>query len=269
MRFTSSTRPKSAPSRSICESSVSVVARRAHDGPHPSAECDVCHERLYGSRTCCIECGSGFTFDFCNKPACLETTVKRDDVKSPHLPTHDLVKMRTAIMHYREIGKILRRSEAGLTRARAILRKASAASADTDTAGEDDTHNAVDPAERAAQLLLETALAHPTEPGRDKPEKAPDLTCVSCSEPVALPCWYCIDCPGTSSSLRSAAGRPVFLTASDRRGRGRLRVQDVRRCKPRRRSTKLCGEPRRHSHARPSHRAGWRRGSRGTESFGK
>ncbi len=90
---------------------------------HSDAVCDVCQKGTYGPRLVCLECGSQFTFDFCDKPECSEQMVEsRDDITSPHLPTHDFVKIRARSHYHRDIDYVLRKADAGLKRARELLR---------------------------------------------------------------------------------------------------------------------------------------------------
>ncbi|KAM5533055.1 hypothetical protein V8D89_013270 [Ganoderma adspersum] len=89
--------------------------------PHIGINCDSCGKQIYGTRMVCMECGSRFTFDFCDKPPCVGCTIEtRDDISSPHLPTHDFVKLRAPIVHHREIGRVLRNAKAGIERANAL-----------------------------------------------------------------------------------------------------------------------------------------------------
>lgn len=72
----------------------------------------------------CMDCGIDDTLDFCDKPACMACTIKTcEQISSPHLPTHDFVKVRTPIMNSRDIGRILRNAKAGLERAKHLLKK--------------------------------------------------------------------------------------------------------------------------------------------------
>lgn len=161
-----------------------------------------------------MECGTRFTFDFCDKPACVGCTIKtRDDVTGPHLPTHDFVKIRSSILHYREIGKVLRNAKAGLERAKALLEKAEAQKKKREEAEKE--------AEKEAGNKEETepgdgkdgeAEAPPSlpkkkiSPGRSEMTEASNTdsanevvtpTCLKCESPVSQPCFYCIDCPST------------------------------------------------------------------------
>ncbi|KAI0644525.1 hypothetical protein C8Q79DRAFT_777894 [Trametes meyenii] len=161
--------------------------------PSHLADCDACGERIYGARLMCLKCGNRWTLDFCDKPSCLEAIKTRDDVIEPHLPTHDFVKVRRAFHQYREIGKILRMSDAGLERARKQLAKAVTRSQHDNTVDSAKTEKT---GETKALGRLREEISQPDTEG-DEGFISP--TCISCSATVAYPCWYCIDCPAESS----------------------------------------------------------------------
>ncbi|RPD54176.1 hypothetical protein L227DRAFT_580748 [Lentinus tigrinus ALCF2SS1-6] len=170
---------------------------------HFDIYCDNCGDHIYGTRVVCMECGTRFTFDFCEKPACVSSEIKsRDDVEAPHLPTHDLLKIRTNILHHREIGTVLRNATEGLKRAKTLLERA-AKGAEEDEAsesgsGSDEEHKDGEASGQSPTTPSSPKLAHRdfSDPSdSDSEAEVPVLTCVSCSETIAQPCWYCIDCP--------------------------------------------------------------------------
>lgn len=129
------------------------------------ATCDHCRNEIYGTRVVCLDCGSKNTLDFCDKPDCIGCTINtNDNITSPHLPTHGLVKLRASIIHSREIGNVLRNAEAGIDHAEKIFQEQRE---EKDRSGGTKT--------------------------------ATDVTCLRCDRILSQPCWYCIDCPGTSS----------------------------------------------------------------------
>ncbi|PIL33322.1 hypothetical protein GSI_04773 [Ganoderma sinense ZZ0214-1] len=68
------------------------------------------------------DCGYDDVFDFCDTPTCIGCEVKTPRLlNSPHLPTHDLVKIRTVIVEKYEIGSIIRGARAGLEDATSVL----------------------------------------------------------------------------------------------------------------------------------------------------
>ncbi|KAI0633741.1 hypothetical protein C8Q77DRAFT_1157905 [Trametes polyzona] len=178
------------------------------------ANCDVCDERIYGARLMCLKCGSRWTLDFHDKPGCRDAEdITRDDVTEPHQPSHDFVKVRRPFNQYREIGKILRMSDAALERARKLLKRAVRDGDESDS--ESDDSSEADETETASP----ETTTKPTKQGREEvyssdseseSSEKPKLTCVSCSSPVSYPCWYCIDCP--------AEGRVFVCSACDEKG---------------------------------------------------
>ncbi|KAI1785192.1 hypothetical protein LXA43DRAFT_1100597 [Ganoderma leucocontextum] len=164
------------------------------------------HFPIYGTRMVCMECGSRFTFDFCDKPACVGCTIKtRDDVTSPHRPTHDFVKIRTPILHYREIGKVLRNAKAGLERAKTLLEKAETQKKRREEAekpaGNHEETKPRDGKDGEAPVSLPKKKITPGRPettessDSDSENEVVALACLKCDAPVSRPCLYCIDCP--------------------------------------------------------------------------
>ena len=145
----------------------------------------------------CLKCGSKWTFDFCDKPACVRAVIKkREDTVTPHHPTHDMLKLRTVIIYEREIGGILRRATESLKRANSLLEQT--AKAAEERQGREDESNG----ERQEPMTTKSD------------DSSDDLRCISCSELVAHPCWYCVDCPGMSATC-PIAFRVGSLRAED------------------------------------------------------
>ncbi|PIL33826.1 hypothetical protein GSI_03532 [Ganoderma sinense ZZ0214-1] len=190
--------------------------------PHFGITCDSCREPIYGTRVVCMECGLRFTFDFCDKPACVGCTIEsRDDLSSPHVPTHDFVKVRAPILHHREIGRVLRDAKAGLERAKGLLdemefrRRAreflkifeEGQGGDGEKTGEDGGENGGDgddEDEEGTATSPETGFA-PARPELVESPKAelddevPALACLRCKSVISRPCLYCVDCPEDSA----------------------------------------------------------------------
>ena len=144
-----------------------------------------------------MECGSRFTFDFCDKPACLGCTIEtRDDISSPHLPTHGFVKLRSPIVHHREIGRVLRNAKAGLEHANALLEEAEnlRGRKSTEKPFEKSQVAKLRGGEKGVLAGREGIVASPRSESEDK---VIFLTCLRCEGPVSSKRWlYCIDCPG-------------------------------------------------------------------------
>lgn len=150
--------------------------------------CDYCRDPIYGTRIVCLECGSRFTFDFCDKPACVGCTIRtRDDISSPHLPTHDFVKVRVPILHHHDIGKVLRDAKTGLNRAKELFEEAEDQKRRREFMNDEDGELQVGGGRKGS----EDRKASGSENG------GITLTCLRCDATVSEPCFYCIDCPGT------------------------------------------------------------------------
>ncbi|KAM5533025.1 hypothetical protein V8D89_013293 [Ganoderma adspersum] len=157
---------------------------------HFGARCDYCEDAIYGTRVTCIECGTQDTLDFCDKPACVGCTIRtRGDMSSPHLPTHDFVKIRDPILHYREIGKVLRNATAGLKRAKNLLE---------DVKDQKRHHEFMNNAEPEVECGGNGNGDDGDSEASAPKDQVITLTCLRCEAPVSQPCFYCIDCPADS-----------------------------------------------------------------------
>lgn len=89
-----------------------------------SVDCDYCDEEITDVRIICLMCQSTNTFDtveFHGAPKdCLDYRITRDDLAKPHLPTHDLLKVRR-VVHQRQFGNMSREAMAALQTARELL----------------------------------------------------------------------------------------------------------------------------------------------------
>ncbi|KAJ7442970.1 hypothetical protein FB451DRAFT_95665 [Mycena latifolia] len=64
----------------------------------PPLVCDSCGEFIFRSRVLCMECGPAHSVDFDAKEDCLcSSTLARDDLTTPHQPTHLLLKTRDVL----------------------------------------------------------------------------------------------------------------------------------------------------------------------------
>ena len=115
------------------------------------------------------------TIDFCEDPHCLSQRIVRPHLVQPHIPAHDLVKLRR-VVHIRDFGKTYRNAKDALERARGLLegivqyRPAPVDDDDDDDDGEDD---------QPPNSISVTPSA---------------LTCGGCEKVVSQPCWYCVHC---------------------------------------------------------------------------
>ncbi|KAI0683773.1 hypothetical protein C8T65DRAFT_749288 [Cerioporus squamosus] len=158
---------------------------------HFMISCDACGRHIRGGRVMCLSCGTTDTIDLCDKPECCAKVVGtdvRDDLVTPHLPSHDMFKVRIALHSIREFGPAHRAATEALKVARKIL--------------EDTVEHDPSSAKPDAQAATETQ----PEPPRKPP------SCVKCGDQVSQPCWFCIDCKDSSPE----SGGGIFIcTACD------------------------------------------------------
>lgn len=170
-------------------------------------KCCHCSDPICGTRVICMQCGSRRTFDFCDKPECIASTIKTgDDLSSAHLPTHDIVKIRSPILHDREIGKVLREAKAGLERAKNLLLEVvnqKRLKTEEKLRGKVRMVEAGDGKDKDERVSMKLAPAIREAISSDsKSQDEVDMPrCLRCRKPVSLPCMYCIDCPGALSAL--------------------------------------------------------------------
>ncbi|RPD55866.1 hypothetical protein L227DRAFT_579346 [Lentinus tigrinus ALCF2SS1-6] len=164
---------------------ISFELRKRSIAQHLMISCDVCDGPIRGGRVMCLSCGTQTTIDLCDKPECCDKEVGtdvRDDLTSPHLPTHDLFKVRTAIHPFREFGHAHRAALLALKTARQTLSDAW----DAERRSQD---------MRAAQHSTPGEADDDTAAAGVKPENIPVVpTCSRCGDRIGTPCWYCIEC---------------------------------------------------------------------------
>ncbi|KAJ7246566.1 hypothetical protein B0H12DRAFT_758041 [Mycena haematopus] len=122
--------------------------------------CDACKGHIGGSRVTCLTCRLEETFDtvdFCDNPTCMYAKVIPTGMTRPHLPTHDIFKVRRNV-HTRQFGKTYRQAQEALKKARAFF---------------------PDPQDEKAEPL-KSALDAPR--------------CAVCRRAVTQPCWFCVQC---------------------------------------------------------------------------
>ena len=112
----------------------------------------------------CLSCGMKSTIDLCDKESCFTSEVgldTRDDLTSPHLPSHDVFKIRAAIHPFREFGEVYRTAQGALKMVR--------------------------------ELFSELASSEQDREGGVETQRP---RCVNCRDRVSPPCWFCIECDG-------------------------------------------------------------------------
>lgn len=155
-------------------------------------KCDNCGGFVGEERIICLICQTKETFntvDLCDAPECMAARVERDDLHSPHLPGHDLVKVRRVVFT-REFGVMDREAKEALKRARSIFEGLKDQDAgESDEKGDQNAGNIQSPTEEPTTT--------------EQPETNKVIKCVVCEEVVVQPCWYCVHCEGACHLLVS------------------------------------------------------------------
>ncbi|KAI0951411.1 hypothetical protein AcW1_008459 [Taiwanofungus camphoratus] len=149
-----------------------MVSKQLRMTPNHLVYCDNCGGWIIGTRVICLDCDTNNTVDLCEDGRCLSAAVEleqRPDLSSPHLPSHDIFKVR-AVAHQREFGKLDLAARNALKRAR-------------------------DAFTSAASVDYEKSMEAKSEDRRLNVSKR-SPTCIVCSKLVSQPCWHCIICDG-------------------------------------------------------------------------
>ncbi|KAI1785559.1 hypothetical protein LXA43DRAFT_1115141, partial [Ganoderma leucocontextum] len=161
---------------------------------HLGINCAHCRAGITGARVICLDCHtSRDTLDLCDKAECLAAVVgpdRRADLHSPHLPSHRPLKVRKVVHRHREFGGTYRAAHDALMRAEEALSDASTVQDSQDLGSSVEGRH---PETRAERIVR------------------PELSCIGCRARVSRPCWYCVECEGTSPCLRSD---DVFVCAA-------------------------------------------------------
>ncbi|KAJ6458650.1 hypothetical protein C8R47DRAFT_995099, partial [Mycena vitilis] len=126
--------------------------------------CDTCKGHIGGTRVTCLTCrleGTFDTVDFCDNESCTSVKVVPTGLTTfqrPHLPTHDILKVRR-VVHIRQFGKTYRQAQEALKRARKFF-------------------------------------ADPEIDKRKSSLPAP--RCSVCRRHATQPCWFCVQCEAPS-----------------------------------------------------------------------
>ena len=139
-----------------------------------STVCDACGTALYASRLVCLDCDPATTLDFCDNASCYGTVITRSDIVSPHLPTHNFMKMRKDIMYWLEIGKVFNDAKDGMEWANKLLNRV----------------------EKESNQGTKCDELGDLGPNSDSPPSPPAMACLLCASHISRPCWYCVDCSG-------------------------------------------------------------------------
>ncbi|CAK5278153.1 unnamed protein product [Mycena citricolor] len=96
-----------------------------HIVSHRFSICDTCRTVIGGARVICLECqtkenNKWNTIDLHEVEECIAGRVMREDMDKPHLPHHDLLKVRH-VLHRRQFGNTYRAAKAAVGQARVLL----------------------------------------------------------------------------------------------------------------------------------------------------
>ncbi|KAJ7057168.1 hypothetical protein C8F01DRAFT_1257088 [Mycena amicta] len=172
----------------------SLAERQIRTMTDHSVACDSCAGLIGGARVICLVCQNPGTVDFDESPSCFAGRVMRNDMQRPHLPHHDLIKLRR-VLHIREFGKTFRNAREALQRARAVFKAAGIRQfdAESDTKDERDQALASNPVSQLAITIPDAAALPPLSAVSDAvATKGP--RCANCTKPCVIPCWLCVQC---------------------------------------------------------------------------
>ncbi|KAF7319371.1 VPS13 domain-containing protein [Mycena chlorophos] len=152
--------------------------------------CDNCGGAVGGARISCMVCqvkGTWDSVDFDESVDCFSERVMRDDLQRPHLPHHDLIKLRR-VLHIRDWGKTFRRAREGMERARTIMK---AASPPVEESTVSDASKRMSMAAKRLSVAPKSALANP-----EKTAAGTGPRCANCAKTLSLaqPSWFCVFC---------------------------------------------------------------------------
>jgi len=158
--------------------------------------CDCCTGVIGGARVTCLTCRLEDTFDtvdFCDTPSCTSTKVVPTGMTRPHLPAHDILKLRR-VVHVRQFGKTYREAKRALAKARQLFPPPSETDADV-----------------------------------ENPE-TPAPKCAVCNDPVTQPCWFCVQCDEPSficNSCDSDSKKKIAFGYHDPYAHDLVRVREL------------------------------------------
>ncbi|KAI0353281.1 hypothetical protein OH77DRAFT_1407600 [Trametes cingulata] len=177
--------------------------------------CANCRVEIAGARHMCLDCGIRTTIDLCGKAECLTATIgpdRRDDLVSPHIPSHRVLKVRRVVHRHREFGKTYRAAQAALARAEEALADAADVLASQAFHHHRRGHSrGLSEHSMSAHVKTEQLVSR-------------EISCVGCDTRVTRPCWYCIECDDECFVCTNCeAGRTAFA-------RGHKPIHGLVRC---------------------------------------
>ncbi|KAJ7368797.1 hypothetical protein DFH08DRAFT_33383 [Mycena albidolilacea] len=154
----------------------SIAEHQIRETTDHDVSCDLCKGHIGGSRITCLTCrleGTFDTVDFCDNQTCASAKVIPTGLTRPHLPTHDILKVRR-VVHIRQFGKTYRQAHEALKRAREFF---------------------PDPEDEMA----ETPKAISEAP-----------RCAVCRRAATQPCWFCVQCEEPSFICVACEGKKKY-----------------------------------------------------------
>lgn len=120
----------------------------------------------------------------------------RDNLGAPHIPSHDLMKLRVAL-HLRSWPLVYGNALASIATARKMLEEGTRpANAPEHWMALENETSKRDEACASAQEAAGSTLRVQKENGDGSNCLRP--RCIACKEVVEAPCWYCVGCPSKS-----------------------------------------------------------------------
>ncbi|KAJ7507291.1 hypothetical protein B0H11DRAFT_197898 [Mycena galericulata] len=183
-----------------CRFITSLAEQQIRATTDHSANCDNCGGSIGGARITCL-------VDFCEtNPECIGSRVMRDDMKKAHQPHHDLMKVRR-VLHTRLFGKIYRDAKEALKYARTLIPSATGGEGSGSESKEGETHEeaghaplsaAIKRLSRIPALSVSIPQARPKSMMATPAPTRSGQSCSNCSKQVSMPCWYCVQCAGST-----------------------------------------------------------------------
>ncbi|KAJ7162329.1 hypothetical protein C8R46DRAFT_1283124 [Mycena filopes] len=177
-------------------------------------DCDCCGKSISRSRVLCMECdrdskdGPASTVEFDAKESCVSCSrlLGRDDLRTPHLPSHLLFKTRD-MLFLKDYFLLKTRAVNGATLGTRLYRQAQMSATTTTISttlvlGRASSEPHV--VDASSTVVLDTVApisasivneSESTDSDDEEPEtEVITLKCLICHERVSTPCWYCLDC---------------------------------------------------------------------------
>jgi hypothetical protein len=187
------------------------------------AYCDSCGGRIGGARLFCLDCvvktETHNPVDLCTAPQCIDARIThRQDLESPHEPTHRLVKVRINVLA-RTYGHVHTSACEAFQYVRELCMKIAESSShpgdetgpneqklsnllptstEVPAKGDELDDSDVRTAEDGTRGGTETEDITAPEASQDQEQEQDFPTCGKCKDNLSFPFWHCIFCKGWS-----------------------------------------------------------------------